>query len=146
LLEIWNLLDEFKEYCKLKAWNFHEKEDIIEAENEYHRFIWTKCLYPNTFKRVVMQRLYPIQEGIHCRKVRISYIAWLLLESPSTPLRRMISEMPDITKRVAIYDVSFILTGRHECQKLNETNSVVFAEFEQFLKTEYGMRFKSIKK
>jgi len=58
----------------------------------------------------------------------------------------MISEMPDITKRVAIYDVSFILTGRHECQKLNETNSVVFAEFEQFLKTEYGMRFKSIKK
>jgi len=146
LLKIWSILDEFKEYCKLKAWNIHEKEDIIEAENECHRFIWTKYLYPNTFKRVVTHRLYLIHEGIYSKKVRISYMAWLLLENPPIPVRRMINEMPGITKRVAIYDVSPTLTGRHECQKLNETNSVVFAEFEQFLKTEYGMKFKPIKK
>ena len=146
MLKVWNLLDEFKGYCKLKAWNIHEKGDIIEAENEYHRFIWTKHLFPNTFRRVITHQLYPIQEGVYGRKVRISYIAWLLLENPSISIWRMISEMPGITKRVAIYNVSSTLTGRRECQKLNETGSVVFAEFERFLRTEYGMKFKPIKK
>ena len=146
MLKVWNLLDEFKERCKLKAWNIHEKEDIIEAENEYHRFVWTKRLYPNTFKRVATHQLYFIQEGIQGRKVKISYVAWILLKDPSVPIWRIISEMSDITRRVAMYNVSPTLTGRHECKKLNETSSVVFAEFEQFLKTEYGIKFKPIKR
>ena len=146
MLKIWHILDEFKEHCKLKAWDIHEKDDIIEAENKFHRFIWTYRLYPNTFRRVVMHPSYPIQEGIHSRTVRISYVAWLLLKNPSASIWQVFGEIPDITKRVALYNVSSALAGGNECQKLNETNSVVFAEFEQFLKTVYGMKLKPIKR
>jgi len=146
LLKIWNLLEEFKEYCKRRDWNIHGKVDVIEVGNEFHRFIWTSHLYPNTFRRVVTHPSYYIQEGVYGRMIRISYVAWLLLKDPSISLMKMISEMPSITKRVAIYNVSSALTGRRECQRLNETNSVVFAEFERFLKTKYKMKFKLIKR
>jgi len=146
LLKIWNLLEEFKEYCKRRDWNFHEKVDVIEVGNEYHRFIWTSHLYPKTFRRVVTYPSYCIQEGVNSRKIRISYVAWLLLKDPSISLMKMISEMPGVTKRVAIYNISSALTGRRECQRLNETNSVVFAEFERFLKSKYKMKLKFIER
>jgi len=146
VLEIWKLLDEFKKYCKRRDWKFHEKDDIIEAENEYHRFIWCSHLYPNTFRRVVTHQSYLIREGVHGRMIRVSYVAWLLLKDPSISMMRMISEMPGLIKRVAIYNVSSALRGKRECQRLNETNSIVFAEFDEFLKTRYGMKLKSIKK
>jgi len=146
LLKIWNLLDEFKEYCKQRDWNIHEKVDVIEVGNEYHRFIWTSHLYPDTFRRVVTHPSYCILEGICCRMIKISYVAWLLSEDPPISLIKMLSEIPNITKKVAIYNLRSALKGGRECQRLNETNSVVFATFEEFLKDRYGMKLKLIKR
>jgi len=146
LLRIWNILDEFKEYCKRRDWSIHEKVDVIEAGNEYHRFIWTSHLYPDTFRRVVTHPSYCIPEDTYCRMIKISYVAWLLSEDPPASLMKMLRETPKITKKVAIYNMRPVLTGKRECQRLNETKSVVFAAFEEFLKDRYRMKLRLIKR
>ena len=81
--KIWDLIDEFKKCCRTKGWKAYEKDDLIEAESEYHRFFWIRSLHANTFKKVVMDSLCSICEGISIRIVSLSYKAWILIEKPS---------------------------------------------------------------
>jgi len=141
ILKIWGLIDNFKEYCnKSKGWNVCENDDLIEAENEYHKFIWINHLHPNTFKRVVRNHLCSVQEGVSYRTVRISYMAWVLPEAPSESTTRIIAEEPLLSRKIAMYDLSEAYAGRPICLKLNETKSVVFHEFERFLSIEYQIK------
>jgi len=76
--------------------------------------------------------------------VEASYTAWLFSETPSEDLTRAIFENPDVFKQVALYDLSPLLEGKNMCVKLNHTDSPIFQEFEQFLKSNLKVTLKTI--
>ena len=144
LPKVWDLIDKFKEHCKPKGWNAYQNEDLIEAENEYHKFVWVNHLYPNTFKRVVLDKLWnlcAVREGVSYRKLSLSYLAWVLPETPSRSIWRAFDDSPSLSTRVSLYDLSEAYAGNMACSKINETESVVLQEFERFLRSEYGIKF-----
>lgn len=75
------------------------------------------------------------------RVVEASYTAWLFSETPSENLAKEISENPDFSKRVALYNLSPLLDGKNLSFRLNCTDSDVFEEFENFLEKEFKVRF-----
>ena len=166
-IKIWDCIDKFKEYCgKSKGWKVYDCEDLIQVENSFHKFIWVRNLQPatftsvvmnpscaiqsspnfapfdyiDTFKSVVMNPSCAIGEGVSYRMVRISFMAWILPETPSACILRLFEEMPILLRRVALYDLSRVFRGEPTCVKLNETKSVVLQEFEQFLSAYYGIK------
>ncbi len=140
--KMWELIDKFKECCRLKGWSTFDNEDLIKAENEYHRLIWVNHLHINTFKRVVLNHLWnlhAIREGVSYRTVRLSYMAWILPETPSESILQTFEESQTLSRKVALYDLSRAYEAHYTCMRKNETESAVLREFEQFLNTEYGI-------
>ncbi len=140
--KVWELIEHFKNRCRLRGWKACEHEDLIEARGEYHNFLWMHRVHFSTFKNVVMNPQCSIREGITYRTVRASYMAWVLHNSPPQIVGKTIIEEPNLSKRVAIYDLSQAYRGRPLCLKINETDSVVFQEFERFLNTEYRIELR----
>ncbi|MEM1606534.1 MAG: hypothetical protein QXW55_00225 [Candidatus Bathyarchaeia archaeon] len=68
-------------------------------------------------------------------------MAWVFQEPLPENLVPIVVEDPRILRSTAIYDLSEVYVGKPICLRLNETESVVFREFEEFLKTEYGLNF-----
>ncbi len=141
--KIWDLIDMFKERCKQKGWNAYENEDLVETKNEYYKFIWVRSLHLSTFKKVVTSPLCAIRDGISYRTVRLTYMAWVLPETPSVSIWEMVKEAPSLSRKVAIYDLSRAYEGEFTVLKINETESVVLRRFEQFLNHEYGIKIAS---
>lgn len=52
----------------------------------------------------------------------------------------------ELSKKTALYDLSEVYQGKPLCLKLNETDSLVFEEFEKFLKKTYGVESKQLYK
>ncbi len=144
--EVWDLIERYKDQCKKKGWKIFKNEDIIETAREYHYFIWTRRLYPTTFKKVIMNPYFPLREGTSYRMVNVSYIAWITHEPVDENVLEVLRGTPGISRRVTIYDASSLHEGNAVCQRTNETDSVVFQEFERFLNQEYGIRFKPVYK
>jgi len=142
---IWELVEQFKGFCRSKGWNAYDYDDVIETEKGYHKFIWVRHPHPNTFKSIVMNPLCSIREGISYRIIGLSSMAWVLPETPSMSLWQVIKEAPSLSRTVAIYDLSRAYKGEPTCLKLNETKSVVLQEFEQFLNGEYGIKLTPLK-
>ena len=69
-------------------------------------------------------------------------MAWILNETPSPMVWKLVKETPCLSKKVALYDLSEAFRGRFNCLKLNETENPVLEEFEMFLNREYGIRLK----
>ena len=142
---IWRLIDRFKEHCRLKGWETCETEDLVRTEDgKYHSFLWTKTIHPSTFERIAANR----KCGIRChgsyKVVDISYMAWLFQERPPESFASFIEENPELTQRIAIFDLSCVYAGENVCRKLNETESSVFEEFEQFLEVNWEVMFSSV--
>src|SRR3989337_3785735 len=64
LPKAWDLIARFADDCRLHGWKVYEDEDVIEAENEFHKFIWVNHLQKSTFKYIVTNPLCSIREGI----------------------------------------------------------------------------------
>ena len=143
LPKVWDLIGEFKEGCNTKGWKAYPYDDLIETEEEYHRFLWLHHLHPHTFKKIVMNPLCSVREELSYRTVRLTYIAWVLPETPPTSIWQTVEEEAGLSGRVALYDLSCAYSGKSTCLKLNETKSVVLQEFERFLDTEYGIKLTS---
>ena len=142
---IWSLIDSFKERCRLSGWETCETEDWVKTEDdEYHSFLWTQTIHPSTFERIASNHRCAIRRGISYKVVDISYIAWLFQERPPEFLISWIKENPELTKKTAIFDFSCVYTGENICRKFNETESMVFKEFEQFLEEEWEITFKPV--
>jgi len=141
---VWEILRRFKDCCKFRGWKTSETEDWVETEDKYHNFLWARDIHPSSFKKIASDRKCVIQEGFSYRVVEASYTACLLTKTPSEGLVQTISENPDFSKRVALYDLSPLLEGRHLCIKLNSTDSPVFREFESFLKKELNVKLKPL--
>jgi len=145
LSRVREILKRFKDLCKLHGWKTSEKDDWVETKKGYHNFLSTRSIHPSSFKSIATNRKCVVREGLSYRVVEASYTAWLLSESPSEMLIRAISENPDFSKKIALYDLSPISEGKNLGFKLNHTDSLVFREFENFLKKEMKVKLSPIR-
>ena len=139
---VWEILNRFKDLCKCHGWKTSENEDWVEFDDKYHNFLWARKVSSSSFKNIVSNRKCGVREGLSYRVIETSYIAWLFPEKPSETFVRTISENPDFSRRVALYDLSPLLEGKKQCIKVNFTDSPVFKEFESFLKKELRVKLK----
>jgi len=131
--KVWELLKYFKGQCQSKGWKTSDYGDWVKKGDEYHNFLWTRTVHPSTFEKVAMSRSCAVRKGISYQVVKASYTAWVFPEAPPEKLRQIVTENPELSKRIAIYDLSWAYAGKPVCLKLNETKSTVFKEFERFL-------------
>lgn len=140
--KVWELLKRFKDRCQSRGWKTAKHEDWVKVGNEYHNLLWIQTIRPSTFKRVATRHRCAVREGTSYRVVDVSYTAWLLPQAPPTKLMQMVTEDPKLSKRTAIYDLSWVYEGKPICLKLNETDSIVFQELERFLENKWGVELK----
>lgn len=137
---VWDLIKQFKRRCKLRGWWASPYEDVIYAGGEYHNFLCAKRVYPKTFKIISLNNLYPVRENdTMYRLVNVSYTAWILQEKPPEDIFRILDEDQGMRSHIAVYDLSEAYFEKPICIKLNETSSIVFREFERFLREEYRL-------
>jgi hypothetical protein len=140
---IWSLIDSFKERCRLNGWETCETEDWVRTDDgKYHNFLWTQTIHPSTFKRIVSNHKCGIRRGISYEVVDVAYTGWLFPERPPEFLILLVKENPELKKKTAVFDLSCVYSGENVCRKINETESIVFKEFEQFLEEEWDLEFK----
>jgi hypothetical protein len=142
--KVWEILKRFKDCCKFRGWKTSESEDWVEIDDEFHNFLWARAVHPSSFQRIISNRKCVIQEGLAYHVVEASYTAWLFSETPSETLVKTVFENPEFSKRIALYDLSYMLEGRKVCVKMNLTDSPVFQEFESFLQKELKIKVKPI--
>lgn len=135
---VWDLVKQFKRRCRLLGWWVSQYDDIIYVNGEYHNLLCAKRVYPKTFRVIARSHFHPLRENdMLYRLVNISYTAWIFQEKPHEDIFVIVAENENLRKHMAIYDLSETYSGRPICMKINETKSIVFQEFERFLKSEY---------
>lgn len=144
--KVWELLNSFKNRCQLRGWKTSQHEDWVKIGDEYHNFLWTQTVHPSTFQKIALNHKCAIRKGISYQVVDVSYTAWLFPQCPPEDLLETVKENPELSKRTAIYDLSWVYTGKPLCLKLNETGSIVFREFERFLEEKWGVKVKPVQK
>ena len=139
---ILSLIDSFKERCILSGWETCENEDWVKTEDgKYHNFLWTQTIHPSTFERIASNHKCGIRRGASYEVVDIAYTCWLFPERPPEFLISQVKENPELKEKTAIFDLSCVYTGDKVCRKVNETESSVFKEFEQFLEEQWELEF-----
>jgi len=143
--KVWELLEKFKNKCKSKGWEISEHGDWVKNGDKYHNFLWTRTIHLSTFEKVATGRRFAVREGLSYHIVDLSYAAWVFPKAPPEKLMRMVSENPELSKRIAIYDLSWAYAGKPVCMKFNGTDSPVFQEFEKFLEKKYRVKVQTVK-
>jgi hypothetical protein len=138
------ILTTFKRSCMRQGWKTRENEDWVQTDQGFHSFLWTRDISPSSFKRVATERKCVVREGFAYRVVQTSYTAWLFPRTPPPDLIKIVTENPDFNGRIAIYDLSLLLESGGKCPKINNTESSVFQEFENFLKQKLHARFEQL--
>ncbi len=136
LPKVWEIFERFKGFCRSKGYRASEHEDWIELNDTYHNFLWTRNVPSSSFKAIISNRKCVVQKGVSYSVVESSRMAWLFSEEPSDDLLKIVTEDPEYSKRVAIFDLSPLVNGKNMCLKLNNTDSPIFHEFETFLQSE----------
>ena len=144
--KIWELLEGFKEQCQLRGWKTSEHEDWVKIGEEYHNFLWIQTVHPSTFKKIAVKHKCAIRKDVSYQVVDVSYTAWLFTQGPSEGLLETVKENPELSRRTAIYDLSWMYAGKPLCLKLNETKSMAFQEFERFLEKKWEVEVKPFQK
>jgi len=142
---LWDLIQCFKHECESQGWKTSETEDLINSENQYHNFLWTRTIHPSTFEKIAHASKCAVREGINYHVVDVAYTAWLLSERPPEGLWKTVMADPILSGKIAIYDLSNLNSEEPTCLKLNSTKSKVFTEFENFLKKKFDAVFKTPK-
>jgi hypothetical protein len=142
---VWELLEGFKSQCQLRGWKTSENEDWIKIDDEYHNFLWTQTVHPSTFKKIASNHKCAILKDVTYQVVDVKYTAWLFTQGPPEDLLETVKEDPELSRRTAIYNLSWIYTDKPLCLKLNETKSMAFQEFEKFLE-KWGVEVKPVHK
>jgi len=142
--KIWEILESFKTSCKSRGWRASDHEDWVEADSKYHNFLSTREITLSSFKRIVTNGKCVIREATSYKVVKTSYSAWLFSETPSEAVTKTICENPDFCSKIALYDLGPLLDGKNLCTRLNQTDSLVFKEFESFLQNQFGVKFEPL--
>lgn len=141
---VWEILAKFKSFCRHEGWKTSENEDWIEIEGSYHNFLWTREVSPESFRKIVSAKKCSVREGLAYHTVEAAYTAWLFSDTMPERFVKTVYENPDFSKRIALYDLSQKEEGKGVCSRLNNTDSSVFQEFENFLKKELKLKLKTI--
>jgi hypothetical protein len=144
--KVWELLDGFKGQCQLRGWKTSEHEDWVKIGDEYHNFLWTQTVHPSTFEKIAVNHKCAIRKGVSYQVVDVLYTAWLFTQGPPEGLVQTVKENPELSRRTAIYDLSWVYAGKPLCLKLNETKSMAFQEFERFLEETWRVEVKPVQK
>lgn len=139
LPNVWDLIDRFKDKCRLRGWWTPEFEDVVYADGSYHNFVLARKVHIKTFKSIITNRRCFIRHGTSYRAVNVSYIAWVFSKHPSEDIMLSIARNPQLLEKVALFDLGDAYLGKSTCLKINETKSIVFKEFEKFLEAEYNL-------
>jgi len=143
--KVWKLIDLFNEWCQLRGWETSVDADWVKTgDDQYHNFIWASTVHPSTFEKICANHKFSIREGFSYQVVDVPFMAWIFLQSPPKNIIQRVKEDFECSKRTAIYDLSQAYTEERLCLKLNETESIVFEEFEKFLKEELRIKVKSM--
>ena len=142
--KVWELMREFKNFCRCRGWRTSESEDWVNVGDEYHNFVLAKDMHPTSFKKMAGNRKCVICGRQSYRVTEAACTAWLFYEAPSEVLVKTVLEDPDLSDKVALYDLSPVLNGMSHCMKLNCTQSPVFKEFESYLRDEMKVEFQSL--
>lgn len=142
---VWELIRFFKDECRTQGYSASEHEDWVHIDGQYHNFLWTRTIYPSTFTKIAKASKCAIKEGISYRVVDVTFTAWLFSESPPEGLLRTVMDDQNLARKIAVYDLSGLHFSKPICVKLNQTQSKVFKEFEDFLRKKWGIEFKSPK-
>jgi hypothetical protein len=140
---VWEILTRFKDLCRHRGWKTTETEDWVEVKNNYHSFVWVRDIHLSSFKKIATNNKCIVQEGLTYRVVQSSYTAWLFFEMPSEALAKAVLENPVLSCKIALYDLSSFRKGKSVCSKLNQTDSPVFKQFEEFLEYELKVKLQS---
>lgn len=140
--KVWNLLKCFKDECQSLGWMASQREDWVKTGDKYHNFLWARNVPLSTFRKVTSGQKCVVQEDKSYRVVDVSYTAWLFPKNPPKKLIETLKKNPKLSKRTAIYDLSWAYQDKPVCLKLNETSSPVFEEFERFLEETWGVEVK----
>lgn len=140
---IQKILSDFKSLSKRQGWKTCETEDWIQNEEGFHNFLFAMDVRPCSFKKMASAPKCVVRKGLSYRVVESSYTAWLFPETLSADLIKIVTECPDFSSRIALYDLSPMLEGKNVCPKSNSTGSSVFREFEKYLQKEYNVHFES---
>jgi hypothetical protein len=138
---IWDLLSTFSDQPHSKTWNYYNNGTVIEADDVYHRFIWTRGFHLHTFKNLIQNPFCTICIHNTFKFTHPAYTAWILAEPPLEDLwLYLIHDAPEQLSHVAIYDLSRVYSEHgHICLTINETQSEIFNAFEQYLTTKYNI-------
>ena len=142
--KLWELIHGFKDDCQSKGWKTSENEDWVKLGGQYHNFLWARSIHASTFKKIAKGSKCAVKKGVSYQVVKVEYTAWLLGESPSDELLKLMVDDLTLAKKTAIYDLSCLGSDRAICMKMNQTNSEVFKAFEEFLQKKFGVKFKSL--
>lgn len=137
-----SLIERFKELCKSRGWRTSESDDWIAVGDEIHNFLITRYVHPSSFRAIAASRKCIVREGPVYRVVDATFSAWLFSENPQQEIFQIFFEKPELSKRIAIYNLSPLLEGEKLCIKLNRTGSLVFEEFERFIKRQFKVHLK----
>ena len=140
MAKVWDVLKKFKRFCKRHGWKTCESDDWVEIDSNYHNFLWTRSIHLSSFKRLISNRKCVIREGVSYHVVEPSCTAWVFSEAPSEELIRTVFENQTLSSRIALYDLSPFLKGKNRCTKVNNTESPVFQEFENFLENKLKVK------
>ncbi len=144
--KVLDILKIFKDECRLRGWKPSQNEELINVNGNYHNFLWVKSIHPSTFTRVAANPKFAVKSGLSYKVVQVSYVAWLFQQPPPNELLQLVYEKPEIAKHNAIYDLSWTYAGKPYCLKINFTGSIVFKEFEEFLKRRLGVKVRPMTK
>ena len=137
-------MDEFEDWAsKEKDWKVSRSYDLFQINNEYIKFFWTQNFHLETFKKILATQSCSLGQQLSYKTIRVSYMAWILNENLKTMVWNLFKKTPCLSKKVAIYVVNKAFNGLLNCLKLNETENIVFDEFEKFLIKNYGIKPRS---
>ncbi len=143
--KIWNIIDSFKEQCRLCSWETSETEDWVKTEDgKYHNFLWMRTIHPSTFEKITSNCRCGVCRYVSYEVVDIAYMAWLFQERPPEFILSKVKENPEMSEKMALFDLSCAYLGEKTCKKFNKTDSRVFMEFEKFLEDELNLELKSV--
>lgn len=143
--KIWNIIDSFKEQCRLCSWETSETEDWVKTEDgKYHNFLWMRTIHPSTFEKITSNCKCGVCRYVSYEVVDIAYMAWLFQERPPEFILSKVKENPEMSEKMALFDLSCAYLGEKTCKKFNKTDSRVFKEFEKFLEDELNLELKSV--
>jgi len=132
-----SLVEGFFQHCREMGWITGEFLDFVKHEDKYYCFVWVKSSYQGRIPEILMDdRSSILEEGGYGVR-RLHFKALIFQEPPPSSVVSAVAGNSELSDRVAIYDLSPLYKGEEVCKCLNETGTLVYQEFEDFLRKRY---------